>query len=412
MSKHRLFFFFLVAVTFLVATGIPIKSQDSAKPADKEQGIIAGRNVNMVSGTTLPHGDPYLQRQNEPSIAVSTRNPLHLLAGANDYRTVDLPISGEDLPGFSGPIVAGDAWLGVFKSFNGGQSWISTLLPGFPQECPPNSNSSPLCGFQAAADPVVRAGTNGLFYYSGIAFNRTKISGQVNSAVFIARFIDKNNVEGGDSIEYIDTKIIATDKMQEKKFTDKPWIAVDVPKGKGKTVTIGGQDIPSSNLYIVYSVFTSSGNSLESEIIFRRSTDCGESWDKPIILSKGHDLNQGAVIAVDPRGNGHIYVAWRRFDSKKQSSAIIVARSVNGGKKFHNVVEVATFDPFPYGSFDQPSSTDAITDPPDGTSFRTNSYPTIAIDKKGTIYLAWAQRGCGPSGETRILLTTSREGRH
>ena len=96
MSKHRLFFFFLVAITFLVATGIPIKSQDSAKPPDKEQGIIAGRNVNMVSGTTLPGGDPWLQRQNEPSIAVSTRNPLHLLAGANDYRTVDLPISGED----------------------------------------------------------------------------------------------------------------------------------------------------------------------------------------------------------------------------------------------------------------------------------------------------------------------------
>ena len=42
---------------------------------------IPGRNVNMVSGTTLPDGDPYLQRQNEPSIAASTRNPLHLLGG-------------------------------------------------------------------------------------------------------------------------------------------------------------------------------------------------------------------------------------------------------------------------------------------------------------------------------------------
>ncbi|MDA2936760.1 hypothetical protein MYX75_00645 [Acidobacteria bacterium AH-259-A15] len=38
--------------------------------------LIPGPNVNMVSGTVLPTGDPYLQRQNEPSIAVSTRNPL------------------------------------------------------------------------------------------------------------------------------------------------------------------------------------------------------------------------------------------------------------------------------------------------------------------------------------------------
>ena len=34
---------------------------------------VAGRNVNMVSGGTFPGGDPYLQKQNEPSIAVSTR---------------------------------------------------------------------------------------------------------------------------------------------------------------------------------------------------------------------------------------------------------------------------------------------------------------------------------------------------
>ena len=98
MSKRNFFLFLLVAVAFLIATGIPITSGGSN--GNSGPPLIAGRNVNMVSNTEPFTGDPYLQRQNEPSIVVSTRNPLHLLAGANDYRTVDIPILAEELPGF------------------------------------------------------------------------------------------------------------------------------------------------------------------------------------------------------------------------------------------------------------------------------------------------------------------------
>src|SRR5208337_2362566 len=73
-------------------------------------GQVPGPSTNMVSGTQWPGGDPYLQRQNEPSMAVSSRNPLHLLAGANDYRSVDIP--------FAASVETGDAWLGLFKSYD------------------------------------------------------------------------------------------------------------------------------------------------------------------------------------------------------------------------------------------------------------------------------------------------------
>src|SRR3954452_3829882 len=95
-----------------------------------------GPSVNMVSGTQLPTGDPFLQRQNEPSMAVSSRNALHLMGGANDYRTVDLP-------GLPGGEPTGDAWLGLFKSFDGGKNWVSSLVPGYPQDQTAQGTASP-----------------------------------------------------------------------------------------------------------------------------------------------------------------------------------------------------------------------------------------------------------------------------
>ena len=74
-------FALFVVLLFVTATNGPERLFAQAPPLQ----LIAGRNVNMVSGTEWPNGDPFLQRQNEPSIAASTRNPQHLLGGSNDY---------------------------------------------------------------------------------------------------------------------------------------------------------------------------------------------------------------------------------------------------------------------------------------------------------------------------------------
>src|SRR5438067_1549851 len=247
---------------------------------------VAGQNINMVSGTQPIGGDPYLQRQNEPSMAVSTRNPQHLLAGANDYRTVDIPFppdQGKE---------TGDAWVSIFTSLDGGQSWSSTLLPGFPQDTSGVGPASTLHNYTTATDPTVRAGTHGLFYYSGLVFNRGT---NAPSGVFIATFQDQNNKSSGNKaiqqikngagnpFQYLNATVIDTGTSGQ--LVDKPWIAVDIPRsGRTATCNVNGQTIQSGYVYLFYTQFTGSKVNPTSKIKVVTSSNCGASWHKPMVL--------------------------------------------------------------------------------------------------------------------------------
>jgi parallel beta-helix repeat protein len=355
----------------------------------------------MVSGTTWPHGDPFLQRQNEPSIAVSTRNSLHLLAGANDYRTVDLP-------GLPSDRMTGDAWLGVFTSYNGGATWRSTLVPGYLQD---PDHTPPLWGFDAGADPTVRSGPYGLFFYSGIAFDRTipEVTGRVKrperehlagadgatSAVFVARYIDNNNKENGEPIAHLDTKVVARGTGT---FVDKPWLAVDMPRKKPGVCTItqdgvATQSLTAFNVYVAYSAFTGEGSTRKGEIFFTGSSDCGANWTTPKKISGAYKLSQGAVVALDPRA-GTVYVSWRRFASGNETNAVLITRSLDGGKTFTAPEVVANINPFDQGTSE--------------TRFRTNSYPTMTLDRKGNVFIAWSEHGVEQGVDSRIVWSRAR----
>ena len=369
------------------------------------RGQIAGESVNMVSGTQWPGGDPFLQRQNEPSIAVSSANPQHLLAGANDYRSVDIP---NPFQGTEQRKMAGDAWQGVFKSYDGGQTWKSYLMPGYPQDTSAEGLGSAAqfwepdgknvkARYNAAADSVVRAGTDGMFYFAGIVFKR----GTSDGRVVLNRFIDLNNKEGGDPvggtdpIRWIDAKVIDQGGTY---FADKPWIAVDVPRAGALTCNIQrfGRSFQGGAIYVTWARIYSD---TQADIMFSRSLDCGESWSPPLKLNdQKSQASQGAAVSVDPR-TGYVYIAWRRFgilgaSPKQDEDAIFAVRSFSMGQKFTNPRLVTTFVPFEQAQ--------------GPLRFRTEVFPTIvsSVNASGTqswTHVAWAQRGA--NGDGQIVMT-------
>lgn len=368
------------------------------------QAPIPGPNVNMVSGTTWPGGDPFLERQNEPTIAVSTRNPLHLLAGSNDYSTVQLGLVTDR--------VTGDAWLRFYRSTDGGLTWRSTLLAGCPYSTP-ECMGSPVrdAGYQVGADPTIRAGSNGMFYFNFIAFNR---GDNAPGAVALARFIDDNNSDraGAEPIRYLGTTIIATNTSG--RLTDKPWMAVDIPRPGAPTCSIPGtngtptQPIPAGNVYVAYAIIQGNDLNTRAKVYVATSTNCGATFGKLIKVTEGSAIAQGAAVAVDPRPaplGGAVYVAWRQLQLQSnvnQPDAIMIVKSTDGGATFTKPAMVAQFAPF-----DQGASL---------VSFRTDSFPAMAVDETGRVYLVWQARVGPPASvpaaekDARIVLSTSTDG--
>src|SRR5207245_1808534 len=109
-----------------------------------------------TQATGIAYTDPVLSecskargRQNEPAVAMDPRNPSVILASSNDYCGVyaGSPDSGPFVP--SGPI-----WLGYYRSENGGASFVSSLVPGYPGDTSPYAALAAI-RTASAGDPVI-----------------------------------------------------------------------------------------------------------------------------------------------------------------------------------------------------------------------------------------------------------------
>jgi hypothetical protein len=401
---------FLVAALFL------------ALPRAAHAQLVAGTNVNIVGGPACSNdpanpfykancpakvfGDLTIQRQNEGSMDCSSRNAANCLGAGNDYRLI----------GVTGPQdgkVTGDAWMGIYWTHNGGTTWRSSLLPGWKTAGPdgifgtaddfvddsPAGIASPLFGLEAAADATVRAGTNGLFYVSGVAFNR---AGEANGAgtigksgvMFVSTYVDDNDTsDPNHGPRYLRTTIV--DSGTNGQFLDKPWIAVDIPRNGAAY----------GNVYVAYSTFLGSGNNPHTDIWFRSSSDGGATWSNATKLTASIPLGQSAILGIAP--NGDVWAAWREFGLNGNSDKIWAARSTNAGKMFSKAVVVA--DLGVPTSTSPSNSYDPETLPSDTVlnlrSARSHDFPALCVGSDNVAHVAFSKRN--DLGWARIMMTTA-----
>src|SRR5437870_13107063 len=99
---------------------------------------VAGGYTSVYTlATGIPYTDTVLAecsiargRQNEPVVAVDPRNTKVLIGSSNDYCGVYAGSTTTFVP-------AGPIWLGYYRSENGGASFQSSLVPGYPSDISP-----------------------------------------------------------------------------------------------------------------------------------------------------------------------------------------------------------------------------------------------------------------------------------
>lgn len=424
------------SVVFAVLGAVLLSLTVSAQQGGLNTAVLPGLPADPADPLAIYKSDVLQQRQVEPDILASTRNPLHVLTFFNDYRAVHLADDGL-LPGrfTSGGLkgalervvawvtgrhptkrplpraaAAAEARIGLSRSYDGGLTWHGGLLPK-------------IDGLDAMTDPKTASAPCGIGYLSLIAFTRGGAS-----KVVVWRFQDQNNREGGDSWVSQGYSIVETGhNATNGHFHDLPAIAVD-------PVRSATGDPCAHRIYLGWARFQGADGA--ATLNFARTTagdgpNWAPVWDKKYVKTNTK-TEQGVAIAIDPRpgqpsagGGGTVYYGWRVFQTSENPNGMWMSASKDFGASFPKATLVNTSTLYP---FDQPTiSTMAAGYNPELLAFRSNSLPTLQVSNSGAVFMAWQERvgftDCGTpltaasacglptlAGEPRIVVTRSLDG--
>ena len=161
----------------------------------------AGCGVGYVSAYTLATGNAYTDqtldectvakgRQNEPSVA-STRATRPCSSAART--TIAACTTEARRPAPVGPI-----WLGYYRSENGGTSWKSSLVPGYPDDTSPYAALSQ-ARTASAGDPVIAWDGHGRAFFGSESSDDPAGSAKTFGDVWVARFSNPGGPGAADT---------------------------------------------------------------------------------------------------------------------------------------------------------------------------------------------------------------------
>src|SRR6266446_6078788 len=330
--------FGLVSLTFALPAA-------QALPANVRLTNDDGSDGGYVSDYTLVTGNPYTDgflnacsqsrgRENEPAVAVDPRNTNVIVGSSNDYCGV-FQSNGSFLG-------LGDVWLGYYRSEDGGASFTSSLVPGYPGDTSPYAASARVRTADSG-DPVLAWDNHGRLFAGSESSSDPEGTAKTFGDVWVGTYENpggENGATANDGKEFVTSVDVAEGSAAPNllgKFHDKTAIEVD---------RTGGQC--DGNVYFAWARFTGGGsNGFNSSIYFVRSTDHGRTFSSPMKLSQTvHDI-QFPDIAVT--GDGHVYVTYRQFADVRSNSttdAIAYNASTDCGASFSQPRQILTFEPY------------------------------------------------------------------
>ena len=292
-----------------------------------------------VSAYTLATGNAYTDatlaecsrsrgRQNEPAVAIDPRDTSVVVGSSNDYCGV---YNRNDANG--NPIPVGPIWLGYYRSEDGGASFTSSLVPGYPDDTSPYAALAQI-RTSTAGDPVLAWDAQGRLFGGSESSGDPAGTFKTFGDVFVARYVPGRGLHTDGKV-FAGSVIVAKGSSAPNllgKFNDKTAIEADH----------NSDGTCDNNVYFVWSRFTGNGN---NGIYLSRSTDHGATFSQPMKISEGVLGSQFPDIAVT--GNSSVNVAWRQFASTSgQPDAIVRTRSTDCGQTFTKPQIVQTFIPY------------------------------------------------------------------